>query len=141
MQKTCALLDPQLGAHWDTHSILNGAGCLVWTAEWSSWVSVERGNLYHDRPPSQAGQVHPATEKESRLSSSRCYSFLHLRFACGKPPSLFASRLEILPFPGLCCPLSAPAGRIPRCGTDSIVGTSLRATTTRTLCPCNLQGC
>lgn len=65
MQKTCALLDPQLGVHWDTPSTLNGAGCPVWTTEQRSWVSAQRGILYNNRPPSQAGQLHPATEKKA----------------------------------------------------------------------------
>lgn len=31
---------------------------MVWTREWSSWVSVLKGNLYSNRPWDQAGRFH-----------------------------------------------------------------------------------
>lgn len=139
MRKICVLLDSQLGLHWDTHSTLNGVGCLAWTTEQSSWVSAQRGNLYNNRAPSQAGQLHPATDKKAGSPPPHAIRFSIYTLPVGSHP-------VYSPHAWRSCPSLAPAAycmleKIPCCETHSIVCTSLQATTTGTLCPCNLQGC
>lgn len=70
---------------------------------WSSWVSVQKGNPYSNRPWNQARQLHPATDKEE-----------------ASPPLPHSIHCCIDLFPmGILPLLPKPAGRIPCCETDS----------------------